>query len=127
MVNPMIKKFVCIVCPNGCNLTVEGNGKSYIVSGNACKRGEQFALNEMIDPKRTICSTVRTVFPEVPVVPVRVSSDIPKDKIFEVMKEINKVVVTSKKIKRGDIIIKNVCGLGVNIICTSDILIKCDL
>lgn len=117
----MIKQFVCIVCPNGCNLTIEGNGKSFIVSGNACKRGEQFAINEMIDPKRTICSTVKTSFKEVPVLPVRVSVDIPKDQIFNVMREINKVVI-NKKIGRGDIVIKNVLNLGVDVICTSDIL-----
>lgn len=56
-----------------------------------------------------------------PVLPVRVSSDIPKDKIFDVMKEINGVTVTSA-VKRGDVIIKNVCDTGVDVIASSNLL-----
>ncbi|MEG1519853.1 MAG: DUF1667 domain-containing protein [Clostridia bacterium] len=114
-----MKEFVCIVCPNGCKLEVDE--KNLTVVGNKCKRGETFGINEVTNPMRTICSTVKTIFEDSPVLPVRVSSDIPKDKIFEVMKEINKVVV-SERIGRGDVVIKNVLGLGVDIIATSNLL-----
>ncbi|MEG1805664.1 MAG: DUF1667 domain-containing protein [Clostridia bacterium] len=114
-----MKEFVCIVCPNGCKLEVDE--KNLTVVGNKCKRGETFGINEVTNPMRTICSTVKTIFKDSPVLPVRVSSDIPKDKIFEVMKEINKVVV-SERIGRGDVVIKNVLGLGVDIIATSNLL-----
>ncbi|MEG2002186.1 MAG: DUF1667 domain-containing protein [Clostridia bacterium] len=114
-----MKEFVCIVCPNGCKLEVDE--KNLTVVGNKCKRGETFGINEVTNPMRTICSTVKTIFEGSPVLPVRVSSDIPKDKIFEVMKEINKVVV-SERIGRGDVVIKNVLGLGVDIIATSNLL-----
>lgn len=113
---------VCINCPRGCSLhaTTDDNGE-ITVEGNFCKRGEAFAKAELTRPMRTICSTVRTTFAEAPVLPCRVSSDIPKDEIFNVMKEINKVVV-DKKIKRGDVIISNVLNLGVDVIATSDLL-----
>lgn len=116
-----MKDFVCIVCPRGCSLSVVEKDGKYEVTGNSCKRGKDFAISEMTDPKRTICSTVRTVFPEAPALPVRVSSDIPKDRIFDVMKEIRGVLV-EKRIRRGDTVIENVLGLGVDIICTSDLL-----
>jgi CxxC motif-containing protein len=116
-----MKEFVCIVCPNGCPLTVEEDGTSIKVSGNRCKRGEDFAVSEIRHPMRTICSTVRTAFSGVPVLPVRVSEEIPKDKIFDVMKEINKVVVATP-VSIGDIIIANVAGLNVDVIATSSIL-----
>ncbi len=114
-------KMTCIVCPSGCSLTAEKVGENIMVSGNKCKRGEAFAVSEMTNPQRTICSTVKTVFPEVPVLPVRVSADIPKDKIFDVMKEINRVTV-KQRIKRGEPVIKNVLSLNVDVIATSDIL-----
>ncbi len=116
-----MKELVCIVCPNGCLLIIEEMGTSIKVSGNQCKRGEEFVVNEMKHPMRTICSTVKTTFPKVPVLPVRVSEEIPKDRIVDVMREINKVVVTTP-ISLGDIIIENVLGLNVNIIATSNIL-----
>lgn len=116
-----MKQLVCIGCPRGCRLTVEENSGEFIVTGNTCPRGKAFAISEMTEPKRTICSTVKTVFPGCPVLPVRVSDDIPKDRIFDVMREINAVVLTVR-IGRGDVIIENVLGLGVDVISTSDLL-----
>lgn len=113
-------ELVCIVCPRGCTLEIAENNGEYTVSGNSCKRGRDFAVSEMTEPKRTICSTVRTVFPDVPVLPVRVSAEIPKDRIFDVMKEINSFLL-EKHVVRGEAVIENVLGLGVDIIATSDI------
>lgn len=116
-----MKELVCIVCPRGCTMQIDGEKENIKVTGNSCKRGLNFAVSEMTMPMRTICTTVKTDFPEVPVLPVRVSADIPKDRIFDVMKEINSVTVKSP-VQRGDTIIKNVLDLGVDIISTSDIL-----
>lgn len=116
-----MKELVCIVCPRGCTMQIEGEGENIKVTGNSCKRGLNFAISEMTEPKRTICTTVKTAFKEVPVIPCRVSTDIPKNKIFDIMKEINSFTLNDK-IGRGDIIIKDVLGLGVDIIATSDIL-----
>lgn len=112
---------VCITCPRGCTMHVKQDGDVVTVTGNSCKRGEQFAVNELTHPMRTICSTVATAFKEAPVLPCRVSTDIPKDKIFDVMKEINKVCV-KERIGRGDVIIKDVLGTGADVIATSDLL-----
>lgn len=114
-------ELVCIVCPNGCKLTVDSKDGTISVKGNKCKRGEAFAKSELTSPMRTICSTVRTSFSAVPVLPVRVSAEIPKSRIFDVMAEINSVVVT-EPVGRGDVVIKNVLGLGVDVISTSDVL-----
>lgn len=116
-----MKELVCIVCPNGCSMMIEEMWNTIKVSGNLCKRGEEFALNEMTHPMRTLCSTVKTGFAKAPVLSVRVSQEIPKDRIFDVMREINKVVVT-EPVSIGDIIIENVLGLNVNIIATSNLL-----
>ncbi len=115
-----MKELICIVCPNSCRLVISEEDNKIKVSGHLCKRGEEFAVNELTNPTRTICSTVKTTFPDTPVLPVRVSKEIPKDKIFEVMKEINKAVVTTP-VSIGDIIIENVLGLGADIIATSNI------
>ncbi len=116
-----MKQLVCIGCPRGCRLTAEEKNGELTVTGNSCPRGREFAISEMTGPKRTVCSTVRTVFPDAPVLPVRVSDDIPKDRIFDVMREINAVTVT-ERIGRGEPVIENVLGLGVDVISTSDLL-----
>ena len=116
-----MKELVCIVCPNSCTLHIEGEGKNAKISGQKCRKGLTFAQNEMTAPMRSICSTVCTAFSDVPVLPVKVSCEIPKDKIFEIMQEINRVTVR-ERIGAGDIIIKNVCGTAADIIATSNIL-----
>lgn len=116
-----MKEFNCIGCPRGCLLRVEEENGEFTVSGNSCENGRKFAVSEMTEPKRTICSTVKTVFADVPVLPVRVSADIPKDRIFDVMREINSVTI-DKRISGGDAVIENVLGLGIDVISTSNVL-----
>lgn len=116
-----MKEFNCIGCPRGCLLRVEEENGEFTVSGNSCENGRKFAISEMTEPKRMICSTVKTVFADVPVLPVRVSADIPKDRIFDVMREINSVTL-DKRISGGDAVIENVLGLGVDVISTSNVL-----
>lgn len=121
----MTKELVCIVCPRSCRMQIaEANGELQI-TGNSCKRGAAFAESEWRDPRRTICTTVRTAFPAVPVLPVRVSAPIPKNRIFDVMREVNHVTVTTRP-GRGEIILENVLGLGADVIATSNLLKEMD-
>ncbi len=114
-----MKQITCIVCPNGCEMDVEPEGEGYKISGNQCIRGKEYVVNEMICPKRSICSTVKTIYKELPRLPVRTDKDINLSDIFPVMKEINKVEL-NHPIHSGDIVIEDVLNTGVNIIATSD-------
>ncbi len=114
-----MKKFTCIVCPNGCELSVIEEKGKFLVEGNLCIRGREFAINEMQHPLRTVCSTVKTSYEHMPRLAVKISGEIPLEKIFYVMEEINKVVVTSPKTV-GDIIVKNIGDLGVDLVATAD-------
>lgn len=130
----MKKELICIVCPNSCSLTaewdeaVQGAGGSGAmdpaairVTGNKCPKGKDFAIAELTAPLRTISTTVATRFEKYPVLPVRVSCDIPKGRIFDVMAEINRVTV-DRPVRRGEAVIENVLGLGADVIATSDVL-----
>lgn len=117
----MTKELVCIVCPRSCRMTITSEGDELVITGNTCKRGKEFAINEMTDPRRTVCTTVRTSFPSVPVLPVRVSGAIPKNKIFDLMREVNRITV-SKRIGREEVVVPNILDLGVDLIATSNIL-----
>lgn len=116
-----MKELVCIVCPRGCRMQITEENGSLQIAGNGCKRGAAFAESEVRDPRRTICTTVRTAFPDVPALPVRVSKEIPKDRIFDVMAEINRTTVRTR-LGRGDIVLEHVLGLEADVIATSNIL-----
>lgn len=114
---------ICIECPNGCTLTAADADGELSVTGHKCIKGVKFAKDELQKPMRTISSTVSTVFPEAPVLPVRVDRPIPKGDIFKVMEAINAVVIT-KRLRRGMVVIENAAGSGADVIATTDILFK---
>lgn len=115
----MNRQLTCIVCPRGCQLdvTLDDAGKYLSVSGNICKRGEQYAIDECTHPMRTVTSTVRCK--DGTVVAVKTSTTVPKEKIFLVMDEINKVRPEGS-LSVGDVIISRVCDTDADVVATAN-------
>lgn len=112
-----MKEFICIECPKGCHLKVDDDLN---VTGNTCIRGKTYAINELTCPKRIVTSTVVIESELVSRLPVITENEIPKEKMFDIVKALNDVRVKAP-IKCRDIIIENVCDTGVNIIATRTI------
>lgn len=118
----MTHELTCIECPNGCQLSATQDAQGvWQITGARCPKGKVFALSELTAPMRTIASLVKTTSKRVPVLPVRVSGPIPKEAIFKVMAEIHKVCL-SEPVGRGEVIISNILGLGIDLISESNIL-----
>lgn len=114
----MIKKITCIECPVGCCIDVEADGDNLVkISGAKCPKGEAYARREVFNPVREISSTVAASGLSVRMVPVKTDRHVPKDRIYDVMKEIRSARVW-KPVSVGDIIIEKVAGLDVNIVAT---------
>lgn len=110
---------ICIVCPKGCHLKVdEENG--YKVTGNGCPRGAVYGEKELVNPTRVITSTVRVEAETARRVSVKTNGDIPKGKIYDIMDELTKVTAKAP-VNVGDVIIKDVLGLGVDIVATKKV------
>lgn len=119
----MKTNLTCIGCPIGCSLTVTQSENEITVEGNNCKKGEEYAKNEVTSPKRTVTSSVRLIGGVENVVSVKTESDIPKDKIFDICNVLKNTTATAP-IYIGDIIIENVCDTGVNIVATKNVMSK---
>ncbi|NLI53106.1 MAG: DUF1667 domain-containing protein [Clostridiales bacterium] len=117
------KEIVCIVCPNGCRVLCEPSDGGVRYSGYQCKRGLAYAEAELIRPMRTLTTSVKTAFADAPVVSVRTAGEIEKSKLREVAGELGKLTL-SKRVKIGDVVAQNVCGTGVDVVCTSDRLVQ---
>ncbi|NCD08503.1 MAG: DUF1667 domain-containing protein [Negativicutes bacterium] len=117
----MIKEMTCIVCPNGCQMRVEQDGDKIEVFDAACKRGVEFAKNELTNPTRSITTTVATKFEDFPLLSVKTVGELPKGKIFEAMKKINAITV-KKRLKVGEVVLADV--FGTDIVATSDMTLK---
>ncbi len=109
----------CIVCPKGCPLKIslDGDGKILSVEGNSCKRGIVYAEDECTHPRRTVTSTVRLASGAV--VAVKTSGTVPKELVFDVMREIN-AARPEGPLKVGDVVIKNVLDTGADVVATAN-------
>ena len=112
-----MKELTCIVCPRGCRLKVDDNME---VTGNSCPRGKIYAINELTHPTRTITSSIRVNNRPYTLVSVKTDKPIPKDKMFDVMKEIDKLEVQAPT-RIGQIVLPNILGTDANIVITKDI------
>ena len=114
---------ICIGCPMGCPVTVTMDGAEVVeVIGNICPRGKTYAEKEVTNPTRIVTSTVKVEGGDRQFVSVKTKEDIPKEKVFDCMKEINLITVKAL-VAIGDVILENVAGTGVAIVATKAVAV----
>ena len=111
----------CIGGPMGCPLLVTmEDGAVVSITGNTCPRGDAYARKEVTAPTRIVTSTVRVTGGTLAMVSCKTRSDIPKGKIFDVVRALKDVEVPAP-ITIGQVLAENVAGTGVDIIATKNI------
>lgn len=112
----------CVVCPNGCDIEVDTapDGAILSITGQTCRRGEAFARQEVLDPQRTISSSVRLIGGELPLVSVRLNRPVPRARIPEVMEAVRSLTLSAPT-HIGDVALANVLGLGADLIVTKNV------
>ena len=112
-------EMTCIRCPMGCRLTVTQDGDTFTVSGNTCRRGEEYGIQEMRCPMRTVTSSVRVEGGRRPVCSVKTAENVKKADIPEVLAAIRGIRVKAP-VAIGDIVCPNIAGTGVNLVATAN-------
>ena len=115
-------ELTCINCPLGCTINILKEGDRILVEGNSCPRGEKYARDELLQPKRMLTSTIYVNNGER--VSCKSKEAVDKDRIFEVMDAIKKARV-NKPVHIGDILIKDIAG--TDIVATKNVEEKKDL
>jgi len=119
----MKKEYTCIICPNGCEVEAEIEGMTVLsIEGESCTRGRMYVEQELIDPQRNIATSVFVQKGNIPLVSVRLTNTIPKNRIFDVMNEIKKMKLTAP-IVMNQVVIKNVLGLNSDVIATKHVCV----
>lgn len=118
------RELICINCPLGCALTVSMEGGQVLkVEGNTCPKGKAYGEKEVTNPTRIVTSSIRVIGGRAPVVSVKTASDIPKGKIAECSRALKNVQIAAP-VKIGDVVFKNICGTGVDMIATRNVRAK---
>ena len=115
------RELTCIGCPLGCAVTVTmEEGEVTEVTGNTCKRGDDYARKEVTNPTRIVTSTVMVSGGKAPMVSCKTREDIPKSKIFEVTAALKGITVQAP-VRIGDVVYTDVAGTGVDVVATKNI------
>jgi CxxC motif-containing protein len=109
------RDLICVVCPVGCRLKISGTIEDMEVTGEKCKRGIDHAHEEITNPTRMVCTTVKIQGGIHNVIPVRTDKPIPEKYKLEVVKAVKDITLTSP-IEMGAVIIEDIFGTGVNLI-----------
>ena len=123
-------EMICITCPMGCHLSIERLSENDIaVTGNRCARGEQYAREEMLSPRRVVTATCEIAPSSVATapaaadlsrprrIPLRTKAAFPKEKIPELLKLIYGLKM-ELPVRRGQVAIADALGTGVDVIVT---------
>ncbi len=115
----MKRNLICIICPRGCSLTADVTENGVTVTGNACPKGQEYAVNECINPVRTVTATVRVSNRYNTMASVKTVTPVAKDKMMDVMAVLRQTQIQAPA-KIGDVILTDVCGS--DIVITKDVL-----
>lgn len=109
---------ICILCPNGCEIEASQDGLGTVtLNGARCNKGREYAVQELVDPRRNVTSSVKVADGCLPLASVRLSAPIPKNMIFPVMDAIRGITVKAPVVT-GQVVISDVLGLGCDIVAT---------
>lgn len=105
-----VKEFVCIGCPMGCPLQLTHEGRTIVkVDGHQCGRGSKYAKQEFTDPRRSLSTTVRVRGGRWARLPVKVSRQVPKERVREVAALIHALQIEAP-VAMGQVLLRNVLG-----------------
>lgn len=112
------KTLTCIVCPIGCELTVDRRDDgSLAVSGNRCNRGAAYAQEEFTDPRRIITGTCAVDGGTAARVPVRSTDGVPVEKIPAFLVAMYRLR-PSAPITVGAVLARDLAETGVDLVAT---------
>ena len=113
-------RIICVACPKGCRLRVSREGETFTVSDQGCKRGEQYARQEMTDPRRMVATTVQIENSSHPLLPVYTAAPFPKAKIGPLLGELRKIRLRGP-IQMGAVILKNALETGIDVVASREL------
>jgi CxxC motif-containing protein len=117
----MSERLTCVLCPIGCQIEAVRRGDALDVSGQECPKGLDFAVQEILHPKRTLSASVPLRGSEARMVSVRLSAPVPRDMIFPILAAIA-VLRPEAPLRRGQVLIADVLGTGADVIATRTVL-----
>ena len=112
-------EIICVACPKGCRLEARRSGGEILVSNEGCKRGREYAVNEILDPRRMVASTVQVRGGLHPLVPVYTARPFPKGQIKALLDALCEIQIQAP-VRLGQVVLPDALGSGIDILASRD-------
>lgn len=113
-------EIICVTCPKGCTLKVLHKGNEVVdVLGSGCKRGKEYAICELKDPRRMVASSVRVRNGIHPLLPVYTAAAFPKPLIKQLADHLRKITLEAP-VRINQVVWANALGTGIDILASRD-------
>ncbi|MDB9312512.1 DUF1667 domain-containing protein [Spirulina sp. CS-785/01] len=113
-----LSHYLCIGCPMGCRLEVEADdGEIVEVRGFSCQRGENYAKQEFVEPRRMVTTTVKINHSLWARIPVKTVDAIPKERVQDLCDALHRIQLEAP-VEMGDVILEDALGTGINVVAS---------
>lgn len=114
------QEIICVACPKGCRLEIRREDGEILVRNEGCKRGREYAINEINDPRRMVASSIRVIGGVHPLVPVYTAQPFPKGRIFELLTVLRSLQVEAP-VHLKQVILPDALGTGIDVLASRDL------
>lgn len=114
------QEIICVACPKGCRLEIRREDGEILVRNEGCKRGREYAINEINDPRRMVASSIKVSGGLHPLVPVYTAQPFPKGRIFELLTVLRSLQVEAP-VHLNQVILPNALGTGIDVLASRDL------
>ena len=117
----MEREFTCIICPNGCRISVEyerTNIKN--IKGDECPKGKDYVKNEITNPLRVFTGSVLVENGDFSLISVKTPVPIPK-KYLKKVGEITRQIKIEAPVKIGQVVAFNLLNKNIDLVATRKI------
>lgn len=114
-------QIICTSCPVGCRLEVNLSDSAKItVSGNRCKRGEIYGIDEATAPKRIVTTTIKVTGGTAPMTSVKTSAAVDKSKMFNVINAARDIELAAP-LTAGQVVVRNIAKTDADLVVTKTV------
>jgi len=117
----MKREFTCIICPNGCRISVEYEGTNIKnIEGDECPKGKDYVKNEITNPLRVFTGSVLVESGDFSLVSVKTHVPILK-KYLKKVGEITHRIKVKAPVEIGQVVVFNLLNENIDLIATRKI------
>ncbi len=114
----MKREYTCIICPNGCQISVEYEGTNIKnIKGDECPKGKDYVKSEITNPLRVFTGSVLVENGDFSLVSVKTPVPIPK-KYLKKVGEITRQLNVEAPVEIGQVVASNLLNENIDLIAT---------